>query len=188
MLVSLLCSVIKSCCYRSSTELARQLPTEGPQGVVGDDAAASSLSDGDVFRSFPGRDTESDMDYLRSKMLKNWESSEEENSDERPAKKRKMGQSSDTQRGNRHGNEELNALAGEDGDTRDSKGAKPEGCQANRSETANCGMDEQKIRDTARLFVRNLPYMAQETDLCELFGQFGDVAEVHIVMDSKTQR
>ena len=39
------------------------------------------------------------------------------------------------------------------------------------------------IADTGRLFVRNLTYSASEADLAELFGEYGDVSEVHVVLD-----
>lgn len=42
---------------------------------------------------------------------------------------------------------------------------------------------EASIEETARLFVRNLPYTATEADLAEAFGQHGELSEVHIVLD-----
>jgi multiple RNA-binding domain-containing protein 1 len=42
---------------------------------------------------------------------------------------------------------------------------------------------EAAIRDTGRLFVRNLPYTATEADLTQLFGVHGDVSSVHLVLD-----
>ncbi|KAG1656825.1 hypothetical protein FOA52_008459 [Chlamydomonas sp. UWO 241] len=44
------------------------------------------------------------------------------------------------------------------------------------------------IADTGRLFVRNLAYTACEADLSELFGGFGDLGEVHLVLDRETKR
>jgi len=37
---------------------------------------------------------------------------------------------------------------------------------------------------SARLFVRNLPYTVTEQELEEYFGRFGDIADVHIPLDS----
>ena len=42
---------------------------------------------------------------------------------------------------------------------------------------------EEAIADTGRLFLRNLPYSATETDLSELFGPHGNMQEVHLVLD-----
>lgn len=43
--------------------------------------------------------------------------------------------------------------------------------------------EEASIAETGRLFVRNLAYTASEADLSEAFGAFGDVSEVHLVLD-----
>ena len=40
-----------------------------------------------------------------------------------------------------------------------------------------------RIEDTGRLFVRNLAYGTTEEDLTEAFGEFGELAEVHLVVD-----
>ncbi|GIM08321.1 hypothetical protein Vretimale_12361 [Volvox reticuliferus] len=50
------------------------------------------------------------------------------------------------------------------------------------------GEAEEGIMETGRLFVRNLAYTATETDLSGLFGSFGDLQEVHLVMDRETKR
>ena len=39
-----------------------------------------------------------------------------------------------------------------------------------------------------RLFVRNLPYTATESDLVEAFGSYGDLTEVHVVLNKETQK
>ncbi|XP_031480603.1 uncharacterized protein LOC116250805 [Nymphaea colorata] len=41
--------------------------------------------------------------------------------------------------------------------------------------------------DTGRLFVRNLPYTANEDDLLEHFSQFGEISHVHLVVDKETK-
>ncbi|EOA16005.1 hypothetical protein CARUB_v10004134mg [Capsella rubella] len=48
--------------------------------------------------------------------------------------------------------------------------------------------DSDDILDTGRLFVRNLPYTATEEDLMEHFSKFGDISEVHLVLDKETKR
>lgn len=44
------------------------------------------------------------------------------------------------------------------------------------------------IQDTGRLFVRNLPYTAGESDLRTAFEAYGEVESVHIVLDKATRR
>mmetsp|Transcript_8890 Transcript_8890/g.26983 ORF Transcript_8890/g.26983 Transcript_8890/m.26983 type:complete len:438 (-) Transcript_8890:12-1325(-) len=39
------------------------------------------------------------------------------------------------------------------------------------------------VAESGRLFVRNLAYTATEADLSELFGSYGDLTEVHLVLD-----
>lgn len=47
---------------------------------------------------------------------------------------------------------------------------------------------EEGIMDTGRLFVRNLAYTATEADLSTLFGEHGDLQEVHLVLDRESKR
>ncbi|KAI1501164.1 hypothetical protein F5X99DRAFT_383551 [Biscogniauxia marginata] len=49
-------------------------------------------------------------------------------------------------------------------------------------ETQNGVIDE--IRQTSRLFVRNLPYSATEDDLRSHFAQYGNLEEVHVPMNA----
>ncbi|KAK9152588.1 hypothetical protein Sjap_000068 [Stephania japonica] len=48
--------------------------------------------------------------------------------------------------------------------------------------------EEAQILETGRLFVRNLLYSATEDDLAELFNKYGDVSQVHLVVDRNTKR
>jgi RNA recognition motif-containing protein len=45
------------------------------------------------------------------------------------------------------------------------------------------GEEDQPISKTGRLFLRNLPYQATEADLADLFEDFGELSEVHLVVD-----
>lgn len=44
----------------------------------------------------------------------------------------------------------------------------------------------EKILETGRLFLRNLPYATKEDDLQFLFKKYGEVSEVQVVIDKKT--
>uniref|UniRef100_A0A565CFH3 RRM domain-containing protein n=1 Tax=Arabis nemorensis TaxID=586526 RepID=A0A565CFH3_9BRAS len=48
--------------------------------------------------------------------------------------------------------------------------------------------DSDDVLDTGRLFVRNLPYTATEEELMEHFSKFGEISEVHLVLDKETKR
>lgn len=39
------------------------------------------------------------------------------------------------------------------------------------------------IAETGRLFLRNLPYSATEDDIRDLFSEYGELSEVHLVLD-----
>jgi len=43
------------------------------------------------------------------------------------------------------------------------------------------------LGETARLFVRNLPFAATEADLAEAFGEHGELEEVHLVLDRRAR-
>lgn len=47
---------------------------------------------------------------------------------------------------------------------------------------------QESVSETGRLFVRNLSYTTSEEDLQELFSQFGELSEVHLVLDKNTKR
>ncbi|TKX22842.1 RNA recognition motif-containing protein 14 [Elsinoe australis] len=47
---------------------------------------------------------------------------------------------------------------------------------------------EMKIRESGRLYIRNLAYTTSEEDLQDSFGAYGAVAEVHVAIDKKTSQ
>ncbi|WJX87403.1 hypothetical protein P8452_69602 [Trifolium repens] len=47
---------------------------------------------------------------------------------------------------------------------------------------------KKEVSESCRLFVRNLPYTTTEEELEEHFSQFGDVLQVHLVVDKETKR
>ena len=49
--------------------------------------------------------------------------------------------------------------------------------------TLSAADEEDGVRAAGRLFLRNLPYAATEADLAELMGEYGQLAEVHLVVD-----
>eukprot|EP01018_Ginkgo_biloba_P026341 Gb_17564 [translate_table: standard] len=47
--------------------------------------------------------------------------------------------------------------------------------------------EQENAIETGRLFVRNLPYSASEDDLVELFSKYGEISQVHLVVDKGTK-
>ena len=43
--------------------------------------------------------------------------------------------------------------------------------------------DSGNVAETGRLFLRNLPYQATESDLAALFEEYGKLSEVHLILD-----
>ena len=54
---------------------------------------------------------------------------------------------------------------------------------AGNVEEVEAVQDVPSIEETARLFIRNLPYGATEADLAEAFREHGEISEVHLVLD-----
>jgi multiple RNA-binding domain-containing protein 1 len=52
-----------------------------------------------------------------------------------------------------------------------------------QAEEVEAGAQESIIRDTARLFLRNLPFTASDADLAAAFAEHGELSEVHVVTD-----
>lgn len=48
--------------------------------------------------------------------------------------------------------------------------------------------EKEQVLKTGRLFIRNLPYSATEEELTELFSKFGDLSEVHLVLNKDTRQ
>ena len=56
-------------------------------------------------------------------------------------------------------------------------------CTAAGVEEVEANQDVPSIEETARLFIRNLPYGATEANLAEAFQEHGEISEVHLVLD-----
>ncbi|GLT59947.1 hypothetical protein SLA2020_327400 [Shorea laevis] len=143
-------------------------------------------------------DVISDMEYFKSRVQKDWSDSESEddasNSDAEidDANEDVGGKSDDDSdfpeegldkdcKGTQHS---LSKNVAEEGPSEDADGEilDPE----NPSSTLKDDKDE--MLETGRLFVRNLPYTATEDELEELFSKFGNVSQVHVVVNKDTKR
>lgn len=118
----------------------------------------------------------SDMDYFRSRVKKELSDSESESggSDDENENSDDESENSDEslQRGN-----VAQAEVAEDTHAEDLE---------NPSSTFKD--EKEEILETGRLFVRNLPYTAIEDELEEHFSKFGNISQVHLVVDKDTKR
>ncbi|XP_076939987.1 uncharacterized protein LOC143608990 [Bidens hawaiensis] len=107
----------------------------------------------------------SDMDYFKSRVKKDWSDSDDDDAEETE------NDDDDDEMKEAHESDPENPNETEDAD-----------------EPSSSLEDEDDILQTGRLFVRNLPYTATEDDLREYFSKFGNVSQVHLVVDKDTKR
>ncbi|KAI3864260.1 hypothetical protein MKX03_006093 [Papaver bracteatum] len=133
----------------------------------------------------------SDMDYFKSKVKKDWSDSD---SDSSSGSESEDGPNNDAETGrivyaeepsddhNREASQEN--MEEEEGSPGGSDG------EIDGTDNPSSVLDDAKkqILEAGRLFVRNLPYTASEEDLTEIFSKFGDISEVHLVVDRDTKR
>ncbi|XVF27207.1 hypothetical protein REPUB_Repub14bG0087200 [Reevesia pubescens] len=116
----------------------------------------------------------SDMDYFKSRVKKDWSDSDSDDNEENEDGDQK---------------EENNALSEnliedhiQEGSSKDLDG------EILDPGNPSSGLKDDEVLESGRLFVRNLPYAATEDELTELFSKFGDVSQVHLVIDKDTKR
>lgn len=151
----------------------------------------------------------SDMDYFKSRVKKKWSDSEsddvsesgddsesdddsesgDDNDDNIDSFNKKSVESQDVQQVCQHGqhNTIKNDVAQEKVDDEDHS----EESDGERMDSGNpllSSKDGKDVLETGRLFVRNLPYTATEDELEELFSKFGNVSQVHLVVNKDTKR
>nr|XP_043622445.1 multiple RNA-binding domain-containing protein 1 [Erigeron canadensis] len=123
----------------------------------------------------------SDMDYFKSRVKKDWSDSDsdDDNDDEGDVEESEK----DDEITKKH-HDILSEI--EDEETADLT-EKPNETD-DVDEPSSSLEDEDAVLQTGRLFVRNLPYTATEDDLREHFSKFGNVSQVHLVVDRETKR
>ncbi|RWR88657.1 RNA recognition motif domain-containing protein [Cinnamomum micranthum f. kanehirae] len=127
----------------------------------------------------------SDMDYFKSRVKKDWSDSEDD--DEDLHNENQTGQEDQML----DAREASATLAGDLPDkTEGNSLSEDPDCEKVDNGNSSSGLrdEEREALETNRLFVRNLPYTASEDDLMELFSKFGDVSQVHLVVDKETRR
>ncbi|KAI8568595.1 hypothetical protein RHMOL_Rhmol02G0213000 [Rhododendron molle] len=131
----------------------------------------------------------SDMDYLKSRVKKEWSDSEKSDDEDNSDNSGKDGGKSKLLKMRREHQDiqkvdlkvRRNALEIE---------ASEEEVEEGFSEDPEHEVVDTKkdVLETGRLFVRNLPYTATEDELEEHFRKLGNVSQVHLVIDKDTKR
>ncbi|KAJ3684466.1 hypothetical protein LUZ61_013630 [Rhynchospora tenuis] len=121
------------------------------------------------------------MEYLRSRVKKNWSDSESESeseseSDKEPESEKESESESELEK---ESEEELESNL---------KQTERDGGGMSGSEVEDPSDERKLVLDTGQLFVRNLPYTTTEDELRELFSEHGDVSQVHLVVDRDSKR
>lgn len=149
-----------------------------------------SIHDGDKAQNLAHDEVISDMDYFKSRVKKEWSDSESESSenfddDEEDDSLKKRLQSKEVKSIDQNAQHDIRGVApveveeeppfvGSDGEILD-----PENPSSSSRE---------EYLETSRLFVRNLPYTATEDELEEHFSKFGNLSQVHLVVDKDMKR
>lgn len=123
----------------------------------------------------------SDMEYFKSRVKKEWSDLESGSDDENG---RDMDQADENNNvGQEHIVAEEQNILQEAGVSEE-----PGDDLMNSGNQSSSLQDANEVLQTGRLFVRNLPYAATEDELADIFSKFGNVAEVHLVIDKDTKR
>ncbi|KAH7575192.1 hypothetical protein JRO89_XS02G0060600 [Xanthoceras sorbifolium] len=127
----------------------------------------------------------SDMDYFKSRMKKDWSDSESDDSVDDDNNENDDGD---------YNSDDGDSVKGEhDSLMKDATQFEVEedanGEVLDPMNSSSSMKDEQdEAFESGRLFVRNLPYTTTDDKLRELFTKYGNVSEVHIVVDKDTKR
>ncbi|KAL8138053.1 hypothetical protein V2J09_004054, partial [Rumex salicifolius] len=132
------------------------------------------------------RDEISDADYFKSRVKTDWSDSESDDEDTA----NENDDSSVEEHRNKKGYGKMETEEHESIDGNIEKAGHFDDNDREFADSGNPSMNDsnEESLDSGRLFVRNLPYTTTEDELQELFIRFGDVAEVHLVVDKETKR
>ncbi|XAR56187.1 hypothetical protein NMG60_11036565 [Bertholletia excelsa] len=143
----------------------------------------------------------SDMDYFKSRVKKDWsdsESTDEEDNDdgsdndgEGDNSMKETDTLQDVKKGGpQRQHDDYGSEAFEEDVDEEEESAKDSAHEMLDLSDPLLGLsdDKKEVLETARLFVRNLPYTTTEDELEEHFGKFGNVTEVHLVVDKDTKQ
>ncbi|KAF2321255.1 hypothetical protein GH714_037378 [Hevea brasiliensis] len=137
----------------------------------------------------------SDMDYFKSRVKKEWSDSESESSENVDDDKDDNDTENDSLKESLQSKEVKNIDQNEQHDIRGLAPVEVEeeapfagsDSEVLDPENPSIGSREEYL-ETGRLFVRNLPYTATEDELEEHFSKFGNLTQVHLVVDKNMKR
>lgn len=157
-----------------------------------EESRSSETPDAEKPQNLVHDDAISDVDYFRSRVKKEWSDSEGE--DGQHDNSYEVG---DIQNGNtdsRRKNKDDMDIEDEDEEDvqqendKDGAGEEPVDELVEPEEPSSTMEDPKEVLESGRLFVRNLPYTTTEEELEEHFRKFGNVLQVHIVVDKDTKQ
>ncbi|WOK94731.1 multiple RNA-binding domain-containing protein 1 [Canna indica] len=131
-------------------------------------------------------DDTTDMEYFKSRVRTNWSDSESDDDD-----------SDKSEQGSEHLEPDSKEEAVDttsikcsynEVETEEQSSKDIDEKNNDREKPASSNDESKQSLESGRLFIRNLPYTATEDDLADLFSQFGDLSEVHLVVDKDTKR
>ncbi|KAA8544700.1 hypothetical protein F0562_019453 [Nyssa sinensis] len=145
-------------------------------------------------------DVISDMDYFKSRVKKEWSDSEsgEDDNDEGDDDNNGGGNNNSLNKSLRgqdvqkiglkgHHNKLKRDASGEEVGKGSSEGSDDETMDSD-SPSSSLKDEKEEVLETGRLFVRNLSYTTTEDELEEHFRKFGNVSQVHLVIDKDTKQ
>uniref|UniRef100_A0A5B7C6H3 Putative multiple RNA-binding domain-containing protein 1 n=1 Tax=Davidia involucrata TaxID=16924 RepID=A0A5B7C6H3_DAVIN len=145
-------------------------------------------------------DDVSDVDYFKSRVKKEWsdsESGDDDNDDEDDDDNdgggnnslNKSNRSHDVQKIDPKGHHNMlkRDASEEEVEKGSSEGSDDEMIDSDNP-SSSLKDEKEEVLETGRLFVRNLAYTTTEDELEEHFSKFGNVSQVHLVIDKDTKR
>ncbi|CAN8274460.1 unnamed protein product [Cochlearia groenlandica] len=161
--------------------------------VVSKPEKAKKSSDGEKAKKSkivvaPGDDV-SDMEYFKSRVRKNLSDSESD-SDEDGGADLTEKENGEADEDGRDADIRVYPIDGDGtgGFDKEDDGGDDMEVEADDNTAQESKIDSDDVLNTGRLFVRNLPYSATEEELTEHFSKFGEISEVHLVLDRETKR
>ncbi|KAI5667360.1 hypothetical protein M9H77_17213 [Catharanthus roseus] len=134
----------------------------------------------------------SDMDYFRSRVKKDWSETESEEDDDIDDEDQQEGSDNYGRNSPSKDNEDLDTQnIAEDiqhDRVKDESAEESDDEEIQGEDMKSSEKEKEEDLDNGRLFVRNLPYTTTEEELEEHFGKYGNISQVHIVVDKDTKQ
>eukprot|EP00252_Welwitschia_mirabilis_P000424 TRINITY_DN10427_c0_g1_i2.p1 TRINITY_DN10427_c0_g1~~TRINITY_DN10427_c0_g1_i2.p1 ORF type:complete len:872 (+),score=224.55 TRINITY_DN10427_c0_g1_i2:175-2790(+) len=155
-------------------------------------AEAPANDEGNKMADTAKDDAVSDMDYFKSRVKSSWDSDDENDQDGSPSEASDRASELEEDSGEENSADRIeDTNAGPKVNESTDSGLTAENAD-NEQSTQEVNVvgepDEEAAIDSRRLFIRNLPFTTSEEELDELFAKYGELAEVHVVLDKLTKK